>query len=120
MPLSGSGVEAPVEVLDLDIKSFRVTKKIALIRVKPVVIKLTVSNGGVVEGSAPATVTGVQNGVIVHEQTLSVTDAVGNGSTRYTLDPFTPTAVGEILWTMVIADGDPDDDVATATTTVNP
>ena len=120
VPLSGSGIEAPVEVVDLDIKSFRVTKKIALIRVKPIVIKLTVNNGGLIEGSAPATLTGVQNGVIVHEQTLDVTDAVGNGSTKYTLDPYTPTAVGEILWTMVIADGDPDDDVATATTTVNP
>jgi hypothetical protein len=120
VPLSGSGIEAPVEVVDLDIKSFRVTKKIALIRVKPVVIKLTVNNGGLIEGSAPATLTGVQNGGVVHEQTLNVTDAVGNGSTRYTLDPFTPDAVGVIEWTMVIADGDPDDDVATATTTVNP
>ena len=120
VPLSGSGIEAPVEVLDLDIKSFRVTKKIALSRVKPVVIKLTVSNGGVTEGFAPATVTGVQNGGVVHTQTLDVTDAVGNGSTRYTLDPFTPTAAGDIEWTMVIADGDPDDDVAIATTTVNP
>ena len=106
--------------VDLDIKSFSVTKKIALSRVKPIVIKLTVNNGGLVEGSAPATVTGVQNGDIVHQQTLEVTDAVGNGSTRYTLDPYTPDAVGEILWTMVIADGDPDDDVAIATTTVNP
>ena len=120
VPLSGSGIEAPVGVIDLDIKSFRVTKKIALIRVKPIVIKLTVENGGVTEGSAPATLTGVQNGEVVHTQTLDVTDAVGNGSTRYTLDPFTPDAVGEILWTMVINDGDPDDDVATATTTVNP
>ena len=120
VPLSGSGIEAPVEVLDLDIKRFSVTRKISLTRVKPVVIKLTVNNGGVTEGSAPATVTGMQNGVLVHEQTLDVTDGVGNGSTRYTLDPFTPQAVGEIQWTMVIADGDPDDDVATATTAVNP
>lgn len=120
VPLSGSGIEAPVEILDLDIKSFSVTKKIALSRVKDVVIKLTVNNGGVVEGSAPATVTGVQNGDVVHQQTLSVSDAVGNGSTRYTLDPYTPQAVGVIEWTMVIADGHPDDDVATATTSVNP
>jgi hypothetical protein len=120
VPLIGSGIEAPVEVVDLDIKSFRVTKKISLTRVKAVVIKLTVNNGGVTEGFAPATVTGVQNGGVVHTQTLEVTDAVGNGSTRYTLDPFTPTAAGDIEWTMVIADGDPDDDVAIATTTVNP
>ena len=120
VPLSGSGIEAPVEVVDLDIKSFRVTRKIALSRVKAVVIKLTVNNGGVTEGSALATVTGVQNGGVVHTQTLDVTDAVGNGSTRYTLEPFTPTAAGDIEWTMVIADGDPDDDVAIATTTVNP
>lgn len=120
VPLSGSGFEAAVEVLDLDIKSFRVTKRVSLIRVKPVVIKLTVDNDGMVDGSADATLTGVQNGGVVHEQTLSVTDAVGNGSNRYTLDPFTPDQVGDITWTLVIADEDPDDDVATATTTVLP
>ena len=68
----------------------------------------------------PATLTGVQNSEVVHEQTLEVTDAVGNGSTRYTLDPYTPQAEGEILWTIVIADGDSEDDVAIATTSVNP
>ena len=120
VPLSGSGFEAPVEVLDLDIKSFSVTKKVSLTRVKPLTIKLTVSNKGTIEGSAPATLTGMQNGGMVHEQTLMVTDAVGNGSARYTLDPYTPNATGEILWTLVIDDSDPDDDVETATTVVNP
>ena len=50
---------------------------------------------------------------------LMLTAAFG-GSARYTLDPFTPTVTGDITWTMVIADGDPDDDVAIATTIVNP
>ena len=96
------------------------TGKTSLTKGKGIItIKLSVENGGVVEGSAPATITGVQNGGVVYEQTLDVDDGVGNGSTRYGFE-FSPDAVGEILWTVVIADGDPDDDVATDTTIVNP
>ena len=121
VPLTGSGVETPVEDVDLDIKSFKVTRKVSLTRGKNVIsIKLTVNNGGVIEDSAPATVTGMQGGSVVYEQILEVTDGVGNGSTRYTFESFSPDAEGNIVWTAVIADGDPDDDVATATTTVNP
>jgi hypothetical protein len=121
VPLAGSGVETPVEVLDLDIKSFKVTKKTSLTKGQGVIsLKLTVQNGGVTEGSAPATLTGVQGDGVVYEQTLNVTDGVGNGSTRYAFESFSPDAEGDIVWTVVIADGDPDDDVATATTTVNP
>ena len=109
------------EVVDLDIKSFKVTKKVSLTRGKGIIsLKLTVENGGVTEGSAPATVTGIQNGALVYQQTLNVTDGVGNGSTRYAFDSFSPDAEGDIEWTIKIADGDPDDDVATATTNVRP
>ena len=112
--------ETPVEI-DLDIKRFSVTKKVSLTRGKNIIsIKLTVENGGVIEGSALATVTGMQNGGVVYEQTLNVTDSVGNGSTRYAFDSFSPDAEGDIVWTVVIADDDPDDDVATGITVVNP
>jgi len=110
-----------VEVLDLDIKRFSVTKKVSLTRGKNIIsIKLTVENSGVIEGSAPATVIGMQNGGVVYEQTLNVTDSVGNGSSRYAFDSFSPDAEGDIAWSVVIADDDPDDDVATGTTAVRP
>ena len=113
--------EAPVDVLDLDIKRFSATKKVSLTRGKNIIsIKLTVKNGGVIEGSAPATVIGMQNGGVVYEQTLNVTDSVGNGSSRYAFDSFSPDVEGDIAWTVDIADDDPDVDVATGTTVVNP
>jgi large repetitive protein len=104
--------------VDLDIAQFKVTKRVRLARVKPVGIQLTVKNDGLVEGDAPATVIGVQNGVEVYNETLTVTDAVGNGRTKYDFPAFVPTDTGDIAWTATIADGDPDDDTATATTTV--
>lgn len=111
-------------VLDLDIAQLSVTKRVSLGRVKPVGIKLVVKNNGTVEGSALATITGEQNGLVVYSESLTVTDAVGNGRTRYddgsspSIPPFTPTVSGDILWTATIADDDPDNDEATAVTRV--
>jgi hypothetical protein len=120
VPLSGSGFEAPVEMLDLDIKRFSATKRVSVSRPKAIVPKLTVQNNGLIEGSAAATVTGMQGGVEVYTSTISVTDGVGNGSTTYDFPSYIPDTTGDILWTAVIADEDPDDDVATTITTVVP
>ena len=110
-----------VEFVDLDIKSFRVTNKVSLTKGKGIIdVQLTVENGGDTEGNADATVTGVQNDTVVSTQTVSVTDAVGGGATRYTFQSYIPDATGDIVWTAVINDGDPDTDAATATTVVNP
>ena len=103
---------------DLDIAQFKVTKRVRLARVRPIAIQLTVKNNGIVEGDAPATVIGVQNGVEVYNETLTVSDPVGNGRTKFDFPDFVPTAAGDIVWTATIADGDPDDDTAIATTTV--
>ena len=89
-----------------------------LARVKPVGIQLTVRNSGVVEGDVPATVTGVQNGAEVYNETMTVSDAVGNGRTKFEFPDFIPTDAGDIVWMATIADGDPDADEATATTVV--
>ena len=43
-------------------------------------------------------------------QTFDVTDAVGGGRTSYRLPDFVPTADGDIIWTVTIADQDPDAD----------
>jgi hypothetical protein len=109
------------ELVNLDIKSLRVTNKVSVTKGKGIVdVLLTVENGGLAEGSADATITGVQNGVPVYVQTVNVTDGVGNGSTRYTFQSYFPDAAGDITWTAVINDGDPDDDIASATTSVTP
>jgi hypothetical protein len=104
--------------VDLDIAQFKVTKRVRLARTKPIGVQLTVRNNGLVEGDAPATIVGEQNGVVVYTETLTVTDAVGNGRTKYDFPAYIPTEAGDILWTATIADGDPDDDTAVATTTV--
>jgi hypothetical protein len=49
---------------------------------------------------------------------MDVSDPSGNGQTRWDFPSFTPTAIGVIDWTVIVNDGDPDDDTATATTTV--
>ena len=114
------------DVLDLDLVSLKPTKKVSLTRVKPVVLKLVVKNYGTVEGSALATITGIQNGVEVYNETLTVTDPVGNGRTTYddgsvpAIPPFVPTVAGDIEWRAIIVDGDPDIDEITAVTTVTP
>jgi hypothetical protein len=120
VPLAGSGVEAPPLVVDLDIAQFKVTKRVRLANVKPIGIQLTVRNAGLTNGTETrvATVTGVQGAVEVYRETLPVSDPAGNGRTRFNFPSFTPTAGGDINWTATIADDDPDDDVATATTTV--
>ena len=62
--------------------------------------------------------TGEQNDIEVYNETVTVTDAVGNGRSKFGFPPFIPDAAGDILWTATIADGDPGDDTAIATTMV--
>lgn len=104
--------------VDLDIAQLKVTRNVRLAHARPIGIQLTVKNNGAVEGDAPATIVGVQNEVEVYNETLTVSDAVGNGRAKFDVPDFTPTVAGEILWTAIIADGDPDDDEATARTRV--
>jgi len=110
-------------VVDLDIAQLKVTKNVRLANVQPIAIQLTVQNNGAEEGDAPATIVGVQNGVVVYNETLIVSDDVGNGRTKWDFPSYTPgvdgpAVAGTIVWTATIADGDPDVDEATATTTV--
>jgi cysteine-rich repeat protein len=109
-----------VQVLDLDIAGFRLTKRVRLTHLKPVSIKLVVKNNGTVDGTANATVVGVLNAVEVYNQTLTVSDPVGNGRTTFLFPAYTPVDAGDIQWTATIADTDPDIDEATATTRVVP
>ncbi len=103
-------------MLDLDIVALRVSKHIGMRKPKAVRIKLVVRNGGTVAGVAEANIVGMQNGQVVYDETLVVSDAVGNGRTTYLFPEFVPSETGNITWTAVIADDDPDTDEAEATT----
>jgi len=112
----GCGIQpSPV---DLDIAQIKATKNVRIANVKPIGISLVVKNNGSTEGSAMATITGIQNSVEVYSQTQSVTDGVGNGRTTVDFMSYTPSVSGEIIWTAIISDDDPDVDEATASTNV--
>jgi hypothetical protein len=118
--IAGTGLEANAQVVDLDIKSFRVTKRVSESKGKSIKIVLRVKNDGTFDAGRRATITGDQNGEEVYNQFMDVSDAVGRGSTNYEFTLFNPADTGDILWTAVIADDDPDDDTATAVTKVVP
>ena len=103
-------------LLDLDIRRFSTSKTSRVGR--DVTIKLTVENGGEVQGQAIATVTGMQNGIEVYNRRLNVFDDIGRGATSFSFQAYTVEASGDIEWTATIADGDPDDDTAVTVTTV--
>ena len=125
IPVQLVGSSSGVELVNLNIKSLRVSNKVSVSKGRGIVdVQLSVENVGVTEGSADATITGVQDQdgtqVPVYSQTLTVTDDVGKGATTYTFQSYIPDAAGDITWTATINDGDPDTDIATATTTVTP
>jgi cysteine-rich repeat protein len=108
-------------VLDLDIAAFWATGQVKLSRSTPIEVHLVVKNRSTINAgeARPATVVGVQNGEVVFSETKTVYDPVGNGPTSFYFGPYTPTATGDIIWTATIADGNPDDDTATAMTRVS-
>ncbi len=119
--LAGAGVDQapPAAALDLDIHDFKVKKESRLKAAQAVNIRLWVKNAGSVDGLAPATVVGSQNGAVVYQNTLMVSDRPGNeGVSKYSFPAFTPTQTGDVVWTATIDDGDPDVDTATAVTRV--
>lgn len=107
---------SPVELLDLDISALQVGKNARI--GKPVTISLKVRNNGTVLGQAIATVVGMQNNIEVFRRRLNVFDDIGRGDTTFDFGSYTPTTSGEITWTATIADGNPDNDETTATTSV--
>jgi hypothetical protein len=104
--------------VDLNITGFSTTNNVRLSRNQSVAISLRVRNIGTVNLPVPATVVGVQNTVEVYNQTVQVSDPVGGGSTTFNFPAYTPTAVGNINWTVRVQDTNPN--TATATTNVRP
>jgi PKD repeat protein len=107
---------SPLDLLDLDIDTLSVSKTGRV--GKSIPVQLKVKNNGNVLGQAIATVIGVQNGDEVYRLRLNVFDDIGKGTTTFDFGSYTPTVAGDILWTATIADEDPDEDMAEATTSV--
>jgi hypothetical protein len=119
--IAGTGIEANAQdLVDLDIKSFRVTKRVSETKGKPIKIVLGVKNNGSVDDIVPATITGKVGGEVVYFWDMDVSDAVGRGSTNFEFPAHTPEVVGDIVWTAEISDEDPDEDLAEAVTRVVP
>jgi PKD repeat protein len=107
---------SPLDLLDLDIDTLSASKTGRV--GKSIPVQLKVRNNGNTLGQAIATVTGVQIGEEVYRLRLNVFDDIGKGSTTFDFGSYTPTVSGDINWTATIADEDPDEDMATAITSV--
>ena len=112
-PASVTVTVAVAPVVKLTIDRFRATKSVRVARKQRIELELRVRNNGTVDGSAPATVVGIQNGVQIYTQTLAVSDRKGGGATSFALAPYTPTVAGNITWTVTLQGA-----TATATTEV--
>jgi hypothetical protein len=87
---------------------------------QPVEFTLVVNTLGSVDEPRRATITGLlPDGSMVSVFDMLVSETPGDGKTTYT-DIYEPDLPGEIKWTARIFDDDPDDDTATAYTTVEP
>lgn len=114
-----SGVTIQLEAaVDLDIAQFQVGKAVRLAKPRPVDVKLVVRKNGTAEKDTVATVKGMQNGVEVYRETVTVATTALTRRSQVNFPDFTPSTAGLIAWTATIVDGDPDDDAATATTNV--
>ena len=120
--LSGTGatVTAPPSSttgLDYSIVRFTATNQAVLRSRTPVTFRLAVKNVGALSGGVPATLVGVRNGVEVYRRTMQVSAPVG-ATTLLGFQPYTPTALGTIQWTVTVQDQGPGSNTATATTTI--
>ena len=102
--------------VDLDINRFTAT---AVQRVgRTVIFTARVINRSAINQPGSANLVGVQNGSTVYNQTRVASDPPGGGDTAVAFPNFVPTEIGRITWTLTVTDGNPDLDVATATTNV--
>lgn len=110
--------------LDLDINTFkkRGGGPIKLARNPTITFVIKVKNNSASIANTEATLIGTQGSTEVYSATRTISDAPGGGSSNVS-DPFpsyTPTVIGDITWVLSFEDDDPDDDISTITTTIQP
>jgi len=107
-PPTGSGA--------LNISSFRATEEVHI--GEQVRFRLGVRNVGTLNGQAPATLVGMRDGVEVYRKTITVSVPVKTTASAFTFPSYTPTARGDIKWTVTIENQTGRGNSATATTQV--
>ena len=116
--LSGTGVTvtAPTGGGVLNISRFRATEEVHV--GEQVRFTLRVRNVGTVNGQAPATLVGMRRGVEVYRKAITVSAPVNTTAPAFTFPSYTPTARGDIKWTVTIENQGGRVNSATATTEV--
>jgi hypothetical protein len=107
------------EGLDLAVTNFKATKVLKLGKdpEKSVRLRVWIKNVGQTAGDAPATLVGLQNGAEVYRETITVSVPVRK-KVHFDFPSYTPTAAGEIAWTVTIQDENASNNSATAVTEV--
>jgi|GEM_PF-5335165 len=102
---------------NLDILKFAVTEEIKLSRPKPIRIWLIVNNTGQLNGTAIATVVGVQNGIEFYRNSMNVFDQPGGWPSTFIFPNSSAMVEGKITWTVTLVDAT-NTDIRTATTKI--
>lgn len=109
-------VNDPLGVVDYDIRWANATSAVNV--GDPVsVLRMGYTNAGSVQRPGIATLTGTQNGLTVYAESLPINAAPGQNRT-VSFPPYTPVEAGNISWSFVIEDEDPDIDQRARTTVV--
>jgi len=118
LAVNGRGFVPAPQVADLDITNLRTSRRARLgTRTRPVSVKLTLINAGLIPSEGSATLTGTQQGQVVFEAQMPT--SIGPGERGVIIFPgYVPELPGEIEWRVSVADEDPDVDEATGTTLV--
>ena len=125
LAVSGTGANPPSAVLDVDIGRFSAAPKRADIsRGGTATPKVSLVNPGAVGGAVTVAIEGVLTDAAgttspVYSATQTVTVAAG-ATAKIVFPTYTPTLPGVVTWTATVADQDPDQDTATATTRIVP
>jgi hypothetical protein len=113
-----------VTPINLTIQRFVASSQLSVRTARAINLTLDVRNRSAVSVPAPgfaATLVGVQNGAEAYRETIQVDPAPGV-TVRYSFPSYKPVVIGTIHWTVTLedADGQPNNDMATGSTTVNP
>lgn len=113
-----------VTPINLTIQRFVASGQLSVRATRSINLALDLRNRSVVSVPAPgfaATLVGAQNGAEVYRETIQVDPAPGL-TARYSFPSYKPVASNTIHWTVTLedADGQPNNDMATRSTTVTP
>ncbi|PWB46008.1 MAG: hypothetical protein C3F12_08045 [Candidatus Methylomirabilota bacterium] len=115
--LTAEGVSpSPAGGLNIELKHFRATKKVKIGR--QVTFRLDIENEEDSSGELPASLVGIQNGVEVYNETITIFAEPAMEEARWSFPSYTPTAKGKITWIVTIVDDSSRTNQATAITKV--